>query len=185
MGTRMVVKWSRDCEKACFTYHCPEAHWCDTGVGQSTSGGLARRWRHAARKKSPGICRSDARQRASGSESAALQSLRNFDTLLDYMWLLFRKQPRTGKDRGSGRRFDLRNPSDRENGTNLRRDCRAALPLPLALCLTSLRQIPGDFLPTASPPSRPHTAGPGPGHAVPGNVRWNFVPEKKHSERLF
>ena len=74
----MVVKWSRDCEKACFTYHCPEAHWCDTGVGQSTSGGLARRWRRAVGKKSPGICRSDVRQRASGSESAALQSLRKF-----------------------------------------------------------------------------------------------------------
>ena len=148
-----------------------EALWCDTGVGQSTSGRLARRWRHAVGKKSPGICRSDVRQRASGSESAALQSLRNLVPLLRYMLLLFRKQRRTGKDSGSGRRFDLRNPSGRESGTKLRRDCRAALPLPLALCLTSLRQIHGDFLPTASPPSRPHTAGPGPGHAVPGNVR--------------
>ena len=34
------------------------------------------------------ICRSDARQRASGSAAAALQSLRTFDALLDYMWLL-------------------------------------------------------------------------------------------------
>ena len=35
------------------------------------------------------------------------------------MWLLFRKQPRTGKDRGSGRRFELRNPSGRETGAVL------------------------------------------------------------------
>ena len=134
-GTRMVVKWSRDCEKACFTYHCPGARWCDTGVGQSTSGGLARRWRHAVGKKSPWICRSDARQRASGSESAALQSLRKFVPLLRCMLLLFRKQRRTGKDSGSGRRFDLRNPSGRESASKVRRDCRAALPLPLALVL--------------------------------------------------
>ena len=42
----------------------------------------------------------------------------------------------------------------------------------------SLRQIPEDFFHTASAPPRPHTGPPGPGHAVPGNVRWNFVPRK-------
>ena len=40
------------------------------------------------------------------------------------MWLLFRKQPRTGKDRGSGRRFQLRNPSGRERAAKERDEVR-------------------------------------------------------------
>ena len=42
-----------------------------------------------------------------------------FRTGFGLLWLLFRKQPRTGKDRGSGRRFELRNPSGRENGAKI------------------------------------------------------------------
>ena len=179
----MVVKLTSGCQKACFENHYSEVLWCDTVVRKSTSGGLARGWRRAVGKKSPGICRSDVRQRASGSGSAALQSR----TLSLRFWITCGcysgnspGQVRTGALAGDLSCKTL--PAAKPERKLLR--FRAALPLPLALCLTSLRQIPGDFLPTASPPPRPHPASPGPGHAVPENTGSNFVPENNRSDNF-
>ena len=136
----------------------------------------------ANRKKSSGICRSDTKKSLCGSGTGALQ--------------LVRKLPPSLRAEGCSKSnllpaalsqpilsgFLNSRSTERSKGGNLLKSCRAPVPLPHKLCLVSLRQIPEDFFPTASAPPRPHTGPRYPGtfggifHAVPGNVRWNFVP---------